>query len=100
MKIYLYKYFPKFIFLTIFFALYIILGVDYLKAEDSFFNLDEIKIDSSTKTDDNNSSLPTNPFELVEMIRRSNSMNDATKPSDAVDNALKSFSMMEENKKM
>ena len=40
------------------------------------------------------SSLPSNPFELVEMIRRANSMNDATKPSDALDEAIKSFDMI------
>jgi len=41
--------------------------------------------------------LPTNPFELVEMIRRQNSMIDATDPSDAIDDALKSFNSLEEN---
>ncbi len=38
--------------------------------------------------------IPANPFELVEMIRRANSMNDATKPSDAIDDAIKSFDMI------
>ena len=41
-------------------------------------------------------SLPTNPFEIVEMIRRQNSLNEATKPSDAIDEALNSFNNMEE----
>ena len=41
--------------------------------------------------------LPTNPFELVEMIRRQNSLNDATDPSDAIDDALKAFNSLEEN---
>ena len=50
-----------------------------------------------TKTEDDSSVLPTNPFELVEMIRRQNSMNDATDPSDAIDDALKSFNSLEEN---
>ena len=36
----------------------------------------------------------SNPFELVEMIRRANSMNDATIPSDAIDEAIKSFVMI------
>ena len=40
--------------------------------------------------------IPTNPFELVEMIRRFNSLNDATNPSDAIDDALKSFNSSEE----
>ena len=50
-----------------------------------------------TKVIDDSSSLPTNPFELVEMIRRQNSMNDATDPSDAIDDALRSFNSLEEN---
>ena len=40
--------------------------------------------------------MPTNPFEIVEMIRRNNSLNDATPPSDAIDDALKSFNSLEE----
>ena len=65
---------------------------DYLNAQDLFRKLE---IDNSTKTDDS-SVLPANPFEIVEMIRRANSMNDATKPSDAIDEALKSFNSLEE----
>ena len=57
---------------------------------------DELEVDTSTKTDDSGSIIPTNPFELVEMIRRQNSMNDATNPSDAIDDALKSFNSLEE----
>ena len=57
---------------------------------------EELEIDSSTKNDDNSSAIPTNPFELVEMIRRQNSMSDATNPSDAIDDALKSFDSLEE----
>jgi len=48
--------------------------------------------------DENNLNFPTNPFEIVDMIRRSNSMNDATKPSDAIDEAIKSFDMIKEEK--
>ena len=66
---------------------------DYLNAEDLFGKLE---IDYTTKTDQNSSALPTNPFEIVEMIRRQNSMNDATNPSDAIDDALKSFNSLEE----
>ena len=50
--------------------------------------------------DSDSSALPTNPFELVEMIRRQNSMNDATDPSDAIDDALKSFNSLEENQEI
>ena len=66
----------------------------HLNAEYLF---EELEIDTSTKTEENSSVIPTNPFELVEMIRRQNSMNDATNPSDAIDDALKSFNSLEEN---
>ena len=66
---------------------------DYINAQDLFGKLE---IDNSTKTDQDSSDLPTNPFEIVEMIRRQNSMNDATSPSDAIDDALKSFHSLEE----
>ena len=69
-----------------------------LSAEESYLN--EVEINSSTKFDTNSSDLPTNPFELVEMIRRANSMNDATKPSDAIDDALKLFNKTEEKKSL
>tara|TARA_B100000161_G_C33307025_1_gene305430 strand:+ start:62 stop:346 length:285 start_codon:yes stop_codon:yes gene_type:complete len=57
---------------------------------------EELQIDSSTKTQQESSVIPTNPFEIVEMIRRNNSLNDATSPSDAIDDALKSFYSLEE----
>ena len=66
---------------------------DFLKAE---YLLEELEKDSSTKTDENSLGIPTNPFEIVEMIRRRNSLNDATNPSDAIDDALKSFDSLEE----
>ena len=70
---------------------------DYLNAQDLFGKLE---IDNSTKTDEDSSVLPTNPFEIVEMIRRQNSLNDATNPSDAIDDALKSFNSLEENQEI
>ena len=70
---------------------------DYLNAGDLFGKLE---IDNSTKTDQDSSGLPTNPFEIVEMIRRQNIMNDATKPSDAIDNALESYSNLEEKEEI
>ena len=79
---------------SIFFTLLISYKGDYLNAEYLF---EELEIDTSTKTEDDSSAFPTNPFELVEMIRRQNSMNDATDPSDAIDDALKSFNSLEEN---
>ena len=88
------KSLPKQITFAFFFMLLISLKGDYLFAEYSF---EELEIDTSTKTENNSSALPTNPFELVEMIRRQNSLNDATDPSDAIDDALRSFNSLEEN---
>ena len=93
MKNYFCKSMPRLITFAIFFTLLISLKGDYLNSEYLF---EELEIDTSTKTE-NDSSLPTNPFELVEMIRRQNSLNDATDPSDAIDDALKSFNSLEGN---
>ena len=95
MKNHLCKRLYKTISFLIFFTLLISLKSDYLNAEYIEYIFEELEIDSSTKTEDDSSALPTNPFELVEMIRRQNSMNDATKPSDAIDDALKSFNNLE-----
>ena len=84
---------PKPISFVVFFILLFSFKGDYLNAEYLF---EELEIDSSTKMEDESSVLPSNPFEIVEMIRRANSMNDATKPSDAIDNALNSFNSLEE----
>ena len=72
MKNYFCKNLYKSITFLIFFTLLISLKSDYLNAEYKF---EELEIDTSTKTEDDSSALPTNPFELVEMIRRQNSMN-------------------------
>ena len=93
MKNYFCKIIPKSIPLVTIFISLIALRGDFLNAEYLF---EELEIDSSTKTQDDSSVIPTNPFEIVEMIRRHNSMNDATKPSDAIDDALKSFNSLEE----
>ena len=78
---------------VIFFTSLISLKGDYLNADYLF---EELEIDTSTKTEDDRSVLPTNPFEIVEMIRKQNIMNDATDPTDAIDDALKSFNYLEE----
>ena len=92
MKYYLNKKYSKSIsFLFFLISLFSLRG-NFLNAEYLF---EELEIDTSTKTDDSGSVIPTNPFELVEMIRRQNSLNDATKPSDAIDDALKSFDSLE-----
>ncbi len=97
MKNYFCKSLYKSLTFLFFFTLLISLKSDYLNAEYLF---DELEIDTSTKTEDDSSALPTNPFELVEMIRRQNSMNDATNPSDAIDDALRSFNSLEENQEI
>ncbi len=91
MKKYFCTFLTKSIPFAIFFISLISLEADSLNAE---YLVEELEIDSSTKTDDS-SGLPTNPFEIVEMIRRQNSMYDATNPSDAIDDALRSFNSLE-----
>jgi hypothetical protein len=67
MKNYFCKSLSKPLTFLIFFTLLISLKSDFLNAEYLF---EELEIDTSTKTEDDSSALPTNPFELVEMIRR------------------------------
>ena len=93
MKISFRKNLSKQISIFIFLISLISLKGDFLNAENLY---EELQIDNSTKTEDNKSVIPTNPFEIVEMIRRYNSLNDATNPSDAIDDALKSFNSLEE----
>ena len=93
MKNYFCKSLPNPVAFVFFFILLISLKGDYSNAE---YLSEEFEIDNSTKTEEDGSVIPTNPFELVEMIRRQNIMNDATNPSDAIDNALKSFNSLEE----
>ena len=93
MKIYFFKNLSKPIHLIIFSILLISFKNDFLKAE---YLSQELQIDSSTKTEGDKSVIPNNPFEVVDMIRRFNSLNDATNPSDAIDDALKSFNSLEE----
>ena len=91
------KNYSKLISLLIFLISLISLKGDFLNAEYLF---EELEIDTSTKKDDSGSVIPTNPFEIVEMIRRQNSLNDATKPSDAIDDALESFNSLEEKEEI
>ena len=67
-------------------------------AQESY-KLSEMEINRTINLDDeDNLDFPTNPFEIVDRLRRANSMNDATKPSDAIDDAIKSFDMINEDK--
>ena len=97
MKNYFYKNYSNSISLLVFLISLVFPKGDILNAENLF---EELEIDTSTKKDENSSAIPTNPFEIVEMIRRRNSLNDATKPSDAIDDALKSFNSLEEKEEI
>ena len=97
MKSHFYKKCSKPIIFLVFLISLISPKGDFLNAEYLF---EELEIDTSTKEDDNSSEIPTNPFEIVEMIRRSNSLNDATKPSDAIDDALEYFNKLEEKEEI
>ena len=93
MKKYFFNYLAKLSPIVIFLNSSIFLNSYILKAENLF---EVLEIDSTTKTEDDSSIIPTNPFEIVEMIRQYNSLNDATRPSDALDNAWESFNNLEE----
>ena len=97
MKNYFCKTISKSTNFVIFSILLISFKGDYLNAEYLF---EELEIDTTTKNEGDSSVLPTNPFELVEMIRRKNSLNDATNPSDAIDDALESFNTLEEKREI
>ena len=97
MKNYICKIVPKSIPIVVFLIPLIFLKGNFLNAGYLF---DELEIDTSTKRDDSGPVIPTNPFELVEMIRRQNSLNDATNPSDAIDDALESFNGLEEKQEI
>ena len=92
MKNYFCKSLSRSIHLIIFFLSLFSLKGEFINAE---YQIEELEIDASTKSEEDSSAMPTNPLEIVEMIRRLNSMNDATKPSDAIDDALKSFNTLE-----
>ena len=96
MKIYFFRNLLKPITFFVLMNPLITLQGDLLNAESVF---EDLQIDSSTKAEDK-SAIPTNPFEIVEMIRKLNSLNDATNPSDAIDDALKSFNSLEEKEEI
>ena len=97
MKNYFCKTISKSTNFVIFSILLISFKGDYLNAEYLF---EELEIDTTTKNEEDSSALPTNPFELVEMIRRKNSLNDATNPSDAIDDALESFNNLKDKEEI
>tara|TARA_B100001121_G_scaffold77687_1_gene68870 strand:- start:204 stop:509 length:306 start_codon:yes stop_codon:yes gene_type:complete len=67
-----------------------------ISSQENYF--EEIELNNNTQDGfESNKSIPTNPFELIDMIRKANSMNDATSPSDAIDEAIKSFDNLQLN---
>ena len=67
-----------------------------VSSQENYF--EEIELNNNTQDGfESNKSIPTNPFELIDMIRKANSMNDATSPSDAIDEAIKSFDNLQLN---
>ena len=61
-----------------------------LSSEENYF--EEIELNNNSQDGfESKSSIPANPFEIIDMLRKANSMNDATSPSDAIDEAIRSF---------
>tara|TARA_Y100001968_G_C19407146_1_gene744308 strand:+ start:1083 stop:1406 length:324 start_codon:yes stop_codon:yes gene_type:complete len=58
-------------------------------------SLGERDIHNSLEDGKGQNSLPTNPMELINIWRKSTAMEDATSPSDAIDQALKAFDQVE-----
>ena len=86
--------------LSILAVLFYILIFNYnslvFSSQESYF--EEIELNNNTKDGfESNNVIPTNPFELVDMLRKANSMNDATSPSDAIDEAIRSFDKLNLN---
>ena len=73
----------------------------YQSLAQESYKLNEIEINRTSNLEgEGDLDLPTNPFEIVDRLRRANSMNEATKPSDAIDDAIKSFDMINEDKQI
>ena len=65
-------------------------------SQENYF--EEIELNNITQDGfESDNSIPTNPFELIDMLRKANSMNDATIPSDAIDEAIKTFDNLKLN---
>ena len=87
-----YKYLIHLLICPIFF-------INYQSIAEESYKLSEMEINRTINLDDeDNLDFPTNPFEIVDRLRRANSMNEATKPSVAIDDAIKSFDMINEEK--
>ena len=84
------------IFALLFYIL--IIGSNCLVYSSQENYIEEMELSNTTKDGyENKSAIPTNPFEIVDMLRKANSMNDATSPSDAIDAAIRSFDNLKLN---
>ena len=73
--------------------------ISYQSIAQESYKLNEMEINRTINLDDeDNLGFPTNPFEIVDRLRRTNSMKDATKPSEAIDDAIKSFDIINGDK--
>ena len=71
--------------------------ISYHSIAQESYKLNEIEINRTMNLEEeDNLDLPSNPFEIIDRIRRANSMNDATNPSDAIDDAIKSFDIIKD----
>ena len=71
-------------------------NISVSSSQENYF--EEIELNSySQDGSENNKSIPSNPFEIVDMLRKANSLNDATNPTDAIDEAIKSFDNLKLN---
>ena len=67
-----------------------------VSSQENYF--EEIELYNNTQDEvERNKFIPTNPFQIVDMLKKVNSMNDATSPSDAVDEAIKTFDNLKLN---
>ena len=85
------------------YLMFLFISPNFLTIYKSFaqesYKLNEMEINRNINLEDeNNRDFPTNPFEIVDRIMRSSSMDDATKPSEAIDEAIKSFDIIKEEK--
>ena len=64
-------------------------------SQENYF--EEIELNNTKDGYESTSVIPTNPFEIVDMLRKANSMNDATSPSDAIDEAIRSYDNLKLN---
>ena len=62
----------------------------------NYSNDEKVDIHNSFDSDDQkDQGIPMNPMDLMDRLRRAGSMNDATNPSDAIDDALSAFNELE-----